>query len=446
MKAKTLCASLALVGLVLLGGSAFAELNTIDQVPAATLLLPYFEVDVAGTSGVTTFFSINNASAAPALAHVTVWSNLSIPLIDFNVFLTGYDVQVINMQDIIVDGLIPITADEQNDTATDSISPSFGNTGPLPAFGGLPTWDNSFAGCAGQLGAALPNPLPGTLIELVTNGTTGNPVAFFNNLCASASTGGTTATGYVTVDNVNQCNTAFPNDAAYHTNIVSTVNQLWGDYQILDPANAFAFGDTLVHIEADPTGGSANAGMGYEDPDYTFYRRYVTGTTAAGDDEREGLTSQWAVRYVNGGAFSGGTSLLVWRDSRVALGTADVFACAAGPPLPPYPLNERWVVAFNEQEEWTYLCQGGQLPVSPPLPGDPPCFPYETQRTVVGVGELAPPYNFGWLYLDLDIPGTNGGPAQSWVTSNMSALGLYTVGANGIQLDNVTQAGFFAVP
>ena len=122
MKAKTLCAGLAIVGLVLLGGSAFAELNTIDQVPAATLLLPYFEVDTTDPAGLTTFFSINNASAAPALAHVTVWSNVTIPLIDFNVFLTGYDVQVINMQDIIVDGLIPITADMQNDP-NDTISP-----------------------------------------------------------------------------------------------------------------------------------------------------------------------------------------------------------------------------------------------------------------------------------------------------------------------------------
>ncbi len=439
MKAKTLCAGLAIVGLVLLGGSAFAELNTIDQVPAATLLLPYFEVDTTDPAGLTTFFSINNASAAPTLAHVTVWSNVSIPLIDFNVFLTGYDVQVINMQDIIVDGLIPITADDQNDP-TDSISPSPPvGTGPLPLFGGPPAWDGDITLCAGQLGDALPNPLPGTLIELISNATTGNPVAFFGGNCAGVATDGTTATGYVTVDNVTQCNTAFPNDPAYHTNIVSDVNQLWGDYQILDPANGFAFGDTLVHIEADPLGG-------YADPDYTFYRRYVTGTTAADDDQREGLASQWGVRYVSGGAFSGGTDLLVWRDSRAALGTADVFSCAGGPPSPPYPLNEAHVVAFNEQEDWTRLCQGGQLPISPPLPGDPPCFPYEAQRVSIGEGELAPPYNFGWLYLDLDIPGQTGGPAASWVTNNMSALGLYSVGANGIQLDNVTLGGFFPTP
>ena len=49
--------------------------NAIDVVPAATLLLPYFEVDLANPDGVTTLFSVNNASAAPQLAHVTFWTD-----------------------------------------------------------------------------------------------------------------------------------------------------------------------------------------------------------------------------------------------------------------------------------------------------------------------------------------------------------------------------------
>ena len=49
------------------GGQASAELCTIDAVPAATLLLPYFEVDLEANpgKGVDTLFSINNASATP---------------------------------------------------------------------------------------------------------------------------------------------------------------------------------------------------------------------------------------------------------------------------------------------------------------------------------------------------------------------------------------------
>src|SRR5438309_480871 len=44
MKKTALC--LALLGLLALGGQALAVICTIDEVPAATLLLPYFDVDL----------------------------------------------------------------------------------------------------------------------------------------------------------------------------------------------------------------------------------------------------------------------------------------------------------------------------------------------------------------------------------------------------------------
>ena len=48
----------------------------------ATLLLPYFEVDLSNPSGTTTLFSINNASASAAVAHVTLWTDESIPTLE----------------------------------------------------------------------------------------------------------------------------------------------------------------------------------------------------------------------------------------------------------------------------------------------------------------------------------------------------------------------------
>ncbi|HYG64047.1 MAG TPA: hypothetical protein VEL74_15840, partial [Thermoanaerobaculia bacterium] len=71
---KKICLALALVSLLGLSGQAFAVINTIDDVPAATLLLPYFEVYLNNANGVTTLFSINNASATAVLAHVTLWT------------------------------------------------------------------------------------------------------------------------------------------------------------------------------------------------------------------------------------------------------------------------------------------------------------------------------------------------------------------------------------
>src|SRR6187549_2594512 len=118
---KKLCLCLALVSLLGLGGQAFAVIGTIDDVPAATLLLPYFEVDLNSTSGVNTLFSINNASASAALAHVTVWSDQSIPVLDFDVYLTGYDIQTISLREVLQNGNLPRTASFGQDTPQDSI-------------------------------------------------------------------------------------------------------------------------------------------------------------------------------------------------------------------------------------------------------------------------------------------------------------------------------------
>jgi len=136
MKKTALC--LALLGLLALGGQAFALICTIDDVPAATLLLPYFEVDLSGPNGVTTLFSINNASATAVLAHVVVWSDLSVPVLDFNVYLTGYDVQTVNVRDILA-GNLPQTASAGQDPG-DKISPK-----------GSFSQDINFASCSGQL-------------------------------------------------------------------------------------------------------------------------------------------------------------------------------------------------------------------------------------------------------------------------------------------------------
>src|SRR5829696_10120070 len=119
---KRFCLCLTLAGLFGFAGQASAVIGTIDDVPAATLLLPYFEVDLNNANGVTTLFSINNASATAVLAHVTIWTDQSVPAIDFDVYLTGYDVQTISLRDIFVDGNVPITASDGQDPK-DTISP-----------------------------------------------------------------------------------------------------------------------------------------------------------------------------------------------------------------------------------------------------------------------------------------------------------------------------------
>src|SRR5882724_5265859 len=123
----------------------------ISVAPAATLLLPYFEVDFnsPATSARTTLFTITNTSRVPQIAHVVVWTDWSFAALDFNVFLTGYDVQSVNLYDLFGRGIIaPVTAT----TAGTSISnaalspvgtspPNQPNAAPLPNLTGNPNFN-----------------------------------------------------------------------------------------------------------------------------------------------------------------------------------------------------------------------------------------------------------------------------------------------------------------
>ena len=426
---KKIAICLVLMCLPALGNSASAEICTIDDVPAATLLLPYFEVDLDDPNGVTTLFSINNASASAALAHVTFWTDLSVPVLDFDVYLTGFDVQTINIRDIL-NGLLPITADDGADPA-DTIS----NQGPMSQDINFPGTSGPCAGTYGELNNTFLN---GHLIPALTGGAS-NLVG-----CVGVDYGDNIARGYVTVDSVTQCSLDFPSSPGYFTGVADFRNILWGDYFYVDTANDFAQGETLVHIEACVPGngyigyvgngaGHCPFGLG----DFTFYSRYVGNT---GVDQREGLASQFATRYIQGGVFDGGTDLIVWRDSR----SADIVggACPAENNFGWYPLNQDLVVAFDEEENSEELCFI-ESDVSPPTGGQQTCFPLETGRynvadsAVPGSQSLDPSFDFGWMYLDLDL--TAATESQAWVTTVMSALGRFSVGFDAIQLDSVCE-------
>src|SRR5688500_5655617 len=71
--------------------------RTAEQ-PAATLLYPYFEVDLQRNDGATTLISINNSSSSPVVARVVMWTDWGAPTLAFDVYLTGYDVQSLNLR------------------------------------------------------------------------------------------------------------------------------------------------------------------------------------------------------------------------------------------------------------------------------------------------------------------------------------------------------------
>src|SRR4051794_34211349 len=59
-------------------GALSGNCRVSDQ-PAATLLIPYFEVDLAHPGGATTLMSVNNASSKPAIARVVMWTDWGVP-------------------------------------------------------------------------------------------------------------------------------------------------------------------------------------------------------------------------------------------------------------------------------------------------------------------------------------------------------------------------------
>ena len=74
--------------MVVLGwpGPARAVIGTVDQVPAATLLVPFFEVDLDDPTGMTTIVSITDTAATAVLTHWTLWTDWGIPDLTFDVY------------------------------------------------------------------------------------------------------------------------------------------------------------------------------------------------------------------------------------------------------------------------------------------------------------------------------------------------------------------------
>jgi hypothetical protein len=425
---------------------------TIDDVPAATLLLPYFEVDLDRANGVNTLFSINNAAAVAAIAHVTLWTDQSIPTLNFDVYLTGYDVQTLSVREIFA-GTLPRTADRGAD-AGDAASPSpplfstqAANVNPFtgPFTFGSPT-EFDFSGSSGPCVAPYTNPvLDNFRVTNLRAAHTGNNAPAYGG-CLGANYGDNIARGYITVDSVTQCNLLFPSSATYFSGgIADNRNILWGDYFYFNSAQNFTQGETLVHIESCPTpgtdGGSCRFAPGY----YSFYGRYAG---VAGQDQREPLSTTFASRFVNGGTFNNGTDLIVWRDSKtVPTGANGPYNCAAADGPAWFPLNQTDVVAFDEQENPQDLCFTGSTS-SPPIGGAQTCFPLEAQRVSLSGGNMigsdpAPDADMGWIYLNLNTtvsgvtyPAANPAIAQAWVTTVMNSNGNFSVGYDAIKLDS----------
>ncbi len=356
--------------------NAAAEIGTIDQVPAATLLFPHFEVDTSSPDGVTTVLTLQNASASAAMANVTLWTDFGLPTAQFNVYLTGYDAETVDLG-LVFRRVLPITAGDGQDNF-DTISPQgpFSQDINFPFCGDLQTLYQG----GSHISRSIVQAHTGQLSQ-----------EDFGVLCGSRNLGDGVARGYVTVDSTNRCTTLTPADAGYFANsggVADNRNILLGDYVIVDPGNDRVFAETAVHIEADASNPLTQPGPNKQ----TFYARFV-GFGAI--DNREPLPTAWAGRYA-----ADRTDVDYWRDPGAA--TAP-FACGGAPAG--LPSGQRRVSVFGADGGLTGLPSGD-------------LFPF-VQGTTPGDGALGLNQPLGWLFVNLNLSspvGPLGSIRQSWLS------------------------------
>ncbi len=370
-----LCFTLALSG----HAATIRNDDTCDiaALPAATLLLPYFEVDLntAPVYARTTLFSVINTTAVPRLVRATIWTDWAYPVYSFAASLTGYDAESFNLRDVLAARATPFE----------------------------------------EVRSAL---------------TTGRISS-----CGTKHVGGThtNAIGYVTIDLVAKESGAMPNEAAYYDDLLYD-NVLTGDWQIINPdpvKGNYASADPLVHIRAIPSGGPAGVVTQTNLP-YTFYDRYTPhqdrDTTRM--DRRQPLPATFGARYIQGGTGAFNTDFYIWREGVIGNGAScSDYATNKGDAM--RVLDE---VRFDEHENPTMLVSTVRILV-PSIYVDLPAASSTTTSDIIfpplsSSGDVS-----GWMYLNLTNSRTTR-PSQNWVVVSMAAEGRYQTAFSATPLGN----------
>jgi hypothetical protein len=378
----------------------------IALLPAATLLLPYFEVDLDDPEGSTTLFTVTNVTHVDQIAYVTFWTDYGFPVLTFNIYLTGYDVQSINLYDVIVRGVF---------------APDFG-TGTAIADRGDYSDPNQSIDLS--LCDRLPGPFDPAYVERLQEAFTEGRVSALGNLPACNFVGGVhqNAIGYATIDVVRKCTVTLPTEPEYWTNEIGYANALSGDYQHVRRGDRFADGGPLVHIRAVPEGGASPPSF-----PRTFYSRYQSPATPK-LDARQPLPAVFATRWIDGGPASYQTFMKVWREPKTGANAT----CAQ------YAANEMAlveIVNFDEAENAVTDLPDNRFP---PFEQQPITLPSTSMTSVadtsfypaIGNGSLG-----GWVYFNLDEPNDEIA-SQAWVISSMRAEGQFSVDTHALSFGN----------
>jgi hypothetical protein len=320
----------------------------ISVAPAATLMLPYFQTD----EGTTTIVTITNVSAAPQIAAVTLWSQEGAPVLRFDLQLTGYDVQSVDLRTVLTTG---VTASPEARRGARSLQYN----------------QNQLTNAAARCGGGI---LPPAIRE-----------------AAVARLGG--GVGWATIDVVAACRDTFATEAAYYDDLLYD-NALIGDWQLVENnGETDVAGTSLVHIRAVPEGGPSGT---FLPRPQTFYGRLTAAAgLPRGVDRRQPLPAVFAMNWRDAPSVGnlGRSSFLIWRE----------------PPLTVMDNNESFqfhryqqAATFDDRENPFVACEvncgGFQVPIVPPRI-------FSGERIRISDDRLAPVTSGsfeGWLYLDLN--------------------------------------------
>jgi hypothetical protein len=363
---------LAAVGVLALGLSSTASANycSFDAVPSATLLFPFVAFDYdAGTAGQTTLMTVINTSSEAQIVHITVWSDYSVAVLDFNLTMTGYDVTQMNIRDILALGLLPTEDPDSNPVRKENIwVDDFSNNGPTPLDWGPWSTHNDLQPVA-PAGLQLPTPQSTTPLDCDPADWISSPVNYVGAIpqntldvfegylrasqtadreyldCANdtfnfdqdtwfITRDGGPAWMYVTADVVAACNKDLPDGdaASYFNNARATTdgvlddNVLVGDVVWLDAENRFSEADQAVHLES-----ILESQYPFPGQVPTFYFRYTQPLFPNAYDGREPLPTAWAIRYRLEEANGVNTWIRAFKGSSLLSTVADLADSDVGP-------------------------------------------------------------------------------------------------------------------
>lgn len=354
MKKFTVLVALALLAAT---GTSYAVTCSTDNVPGATLLVPYFNVSGSAAAGdiapggVDTLVAITNVSLWGAIAHVTIWNKQSAAVLDFNVPMTGYDVAFFSVRDVL-NGNLNVNPNVQNldyenangqhldpcrepDNIGDS-QPQFirfrhpqyptGDYFDSIGYYATPAFSGNFRN---RVLDSLDEAPAYLSLSTRPKNDTDNPA------CGQTSDGTFTSnfSGYITIDVVNYCTNWFPNQSTFYSfDAIATrgwdlnggPNVLMGDVFYIDPAanGGNISGESAVSLEFDERL-EFDTALWTDAPVKTFYRRYgesfndftagpVARFTFRGDG-REPLGTVYGFRYLNNAAAGLQTWATIWR-------------------------------------------------------------------------------------------------------------------------------------